>query len=196
MSYISLSLLDTANRMKYGNKELSMSHVIEQFVAKEVAIKGNQIFDIFISHKYQDAQLNLERLLGLKHLLESCGFRVYVDWIVDALLDRNEVTTGTVSTLRHRMNNSKSLLFATSESSNDSKWMPWELGYMDGKGRPVAVLPLIDSEIDDPFEGQEYLRYYPYLDWVGDNETIILRINENGRHLPFNIWMNNKRTNK
>jgi hypothetical protein len=56
-------------------------------------------FDIFLSHSVRDADL----ILGLKRMLEAEGCTVYVDWIDDADLDRQNVKAATAARLRERM---------------------------------------------------------------------------------------------
>jgi TIR domain len=117
-------------------------------------------FDVFLSHSFGDAQI----IAGVKQLLENRGMRVYVDWIEDSQLDRDKVTQATAELLRKRMRNSKSLIFATSETSSKSKWMPWELGFFDGfKPDYAAILPLTSNRYSS-FGGQEYLGLYPYVE--------------------------------
>ncbi len=125
----------------------------------------SQRFDVFLSHCLVDAEL----IAGVKALLEEQGFSVYVDWIVDRQLDRHNVSRQTADIIRNRMRASESMVFASSDSSPDSKWMPWELGYFDGlrQGR-IAVLPLVQSE-GGRFEGQEYLGLYPLVERLGTN---------------------------
>ena len=117
-------------------------------------------FDIFLSHASADGDL----ILGVKSLLESFGFKVYVDWVDDPQLDRSKVSKESADLLRRRMRQSKSLVWAATEAASDSKWMPWELGYFDGfKPNQVAVLPLVDNS-SDTFRGQEYLNLVS--DWA------------------------------
>lgn len=119
-------------------------------------------FDIFLSHAFEDAEV----VRGVRLLLEAEGFSVYVDWIEDAATDRSRVTAETADMLRSRMNHCRFLLFATSNASRDSKWMPWELGYFDGKAHGgVGILPLV-AKVGDEFRGQEYLALYPYYESV------------------------------
>lgn len=130
-----------------------------------------QIYDIFLSHSYSDKTA----ILGLKFTLEEKGFSVYVDWIVDRQLVRENVTKENANVLRSRMANCKSLLYATSENATKSKWMPWELGYFDGlkKGK-VAIVPISDSSNKPDFKGQEYLGLYPYVEIdIIDNIKVI-----------------------
>jgi len=115
-------------------------------------------YDIFLSHSYDDARI----IRQIYNMLKEKGFSVYVDWIRDKLLTRNDVTVGTAKILRFRMNCCLSLLYITSLSATKSVWMPWELGYMDAKTSRVAIAPILEESED--FRGREYLGLYPYLD--------------------------------
>lgn len=133
-----------------------------------------QEYDIFMSHSYLDA----EEVLGLKQLIEDFGYSVYVDWIEDKQLDRAKVDKNTADTLRNRMCCCRSLFFATSKNSSNSKWMPWELGYFDARRGKVAILPIAETKSNsDRFIGQEYLGLYPYVAgggvdlWIHESET-------------------------
>lgn len=61
---------------------------------------------------------------------------------------------------------SSALIYAHSNQSGSSKWMPWELGYFDGFRSAVAILPIAQTN-EDSFTGQEYLGLYPYVDGSG-----------------------------
>lgn len=87
-------------------------------------------YDIFLSH----SSLDYNEILLLSDYLQSSGYSVYVDWLIDKKLDRNNVTSETAIIIRNRMKRCKCLLFAASNNSNFSRWMPWELGFFDGKG--------------------------------------------------------------
>jgi hypothetical protein len=112
-------------------------------------------FDIFLSHAIADAEV----VLGVKELLEADGLSVYVDWVVDPHLDRRSVTAAAARQLRQRMNQCGYLLYASSGSSSNSKWMPWELGYFDGRRGRVGILPVVETP-GAPFAGVEYLGLY------------------------------------
>ena len=117
-------------------------------------------YDIFLSHSFADA----DAIYGVKSLIEDMGYDVYVDWIEDSDLDRNKVTKETAALIKARISACKSLFFATSDTSPNSKWMPWELGYFDGLKSKVAILPVIKKEEKtDNYVGQEYLGLYPYV---------------------------------
>jgi hypothetical protein len=135
---------------------------VESELRKSASTDFSTLFDIFLSHSYLDAEV----IEGIKELLEGSGLRVYVDWLEGRQLDRSQVTAATAELLRSRMRHSQSLIFATSSTSSNSKWMPWELGYLDGfrPGR-VAILPLVRTS-GDAFRGQEYLGLYSYMENV------------------------------
>lgn len=117
-------------------------------------------FTIFLSHSYLDKAL----ILGITEYLEEMGYVVYVDWREDTQLSRDNVTKETAALVRTRIMQSESLFFATTDSAKDSKWMPWELGYMDGKKGRSAILPVSRNDTSsDSYKGQEYLGIYPYI---------------------------------
>ncbi|WP_369153815.1 toll-Interleukin receptor [Burkholderia pseudomallei] len=115
-------------------------------------------FDIFLSHSLNDQKL----ILGIWLSLEDMGYKVYVDWIHDRHLSRDDVTKETAHVLRLRMQASKSLFYATTANSSGSRWMPWELGFKDGHNRKAAILPVSQSG-GNSYAGQEYLGIYPYV---------------------------------
>lgn len=158
-----------------------------ELVAKAKSATAHETFDIFLSHCHEDAIL----IKGLRDELVEIGFSVYVDWIEDPQLDRTKVTKDTAAALRVRMRQSKSLLFATSEASKKSVWMPWELGYMDAYTTSrVAIAPMVaDHEAGGEFKGQEYLGIYPYLDKTGSSLWIH---KSNSEYVRFGEWLAGK----
>lgn len=133
------------------------------FEQKVFSVKNATIdtsFDIFLSHSFLDK----EDVQGLYQELTDFGFSVYVDWIVDPHLDRNNVTKATAILVRQRLKASKTLLLAISTNAAMSKWMPWELGYIDGHTNKCAIIP-VSKERNPPksFKGTEYLSLYPFI---------------------------------
>ena len=149
-------------------------------------------FDIFLSHSYKDS-IQIENLKLI--LEEDFGYSVYVDWLEDNQLDRTKVTEEAANLLKKRMNQCKCLLFATSQNSSDSKWMPWELGYFDGiKPKKVAIIPVVEYS-SSSFKGQEYLGLYPYIDKTRSESTSkdILWVNNPNtfaNFVSFGDWLN------
>lgn len=161
----------------------SSSSYLNKSTQARSEISKEATFDIFLSHSYDDRDYILKLFL----ILKTYGYSVYVDWIVENEIDRKNVSTMTAKILKERMKNCKCLLYATSTSASNSKWMPWELGYFDGlkKGK-VAIIPIMENE-SGTFTGQEYLGLYPYLDSVSD----ILWINKDfGIFDKFADWIN------
>ncbi|MGT2593431.1 toll/interleukin-1 receptor domain-containing protein [Vibrio cholerae] len=141
-------------------------------------------FDIFLSHSYLDKDLVFE----IKNYLEQHGLSVYVDWIDEQELDRSAVDVETAETLRKRMSQCQSLLFATSSNSTTSKWMPWECGYFDGINGKIAIFPIVKSD-ENSFSGQEYLGLYPYIDVT--SSTIWVNSVKSG-FCSLKDWLNGK----
>lgn len=146
---------------------------------------GDQ-FDIFLSHSYLDKKI----IYGIYLELEELGFSVYVDWIKDPELDRTNITSRNAIKIRQRLCESKCLFYATTNNSKRSTWMPWELGFMDGKNQKVAILPMTDD--NEQFQRNEYLEIYPYIEKVSKigSKNGILRVCENDdKFNSFDNWL-------
>jgi len=151
----------------YINTKQFSSHATRDSICKSALIEssenfsGLETYDIFLSHSFLDKEL----ILGLKLLLEKYNFSVYVDWTEDPQLDRKNVTRKNVEIIKERMKTSTSLLYVVTDNSANSKWMPWELGFMDGYTGKVAILPVTND--NEGFKEHEYLNIYPYIDEAG-----------------------------
>ena len=128
--------------------------------------------------------------------MENFGYTVYVDWIDDKLLSRENVSKDTAKVLQKRMKQSKCLIYATSENSSTSRWMPWELGYFDGiKDKMVGILPIKKSgnNFRDDFNGEEYLGLYYYIDkstLQNTNRTSLFVNESTNKYTTFKNWIN------
>jgi hypothetical protein len=147
-------------------------------------------FDIFLSHRFID----YDSLLVLKDKLEEdYDLTLYVDHVQDPFLDRENVRKETAIVLRKRMRQCRCLLFATTGNSPASKWMPWELGYFDGMGGRVAILPVIESgdASHNTYRGQEYLGIYPYItkDPGKDKREHLWATESETRYCRLDLWM-------
>lgn len=151
--------------------------------------KSELKFDIFLSHSFLDR----EEVLGLYRELTDMGFSVYVDWIVDPELDRSNVTKATAELIRNRMKNSKSLLLAISTNAEMSKWMPWELGFVDGKTSRCAIVPVSTDNLNlYSFNRVEYLKLYPYVqrNTIQNTSTFALWVWEDDTsYIIFDSWL-------
>jgi hypothetical protein len=148
-------------------------------------------YDIFLSHSFREAQ----QIYGLKLDIEEMGYSVYVDWIEDPDLNRERVTKYNALILKKRMQNCRSLFYVTTQTSTESKWMPWELGYFDGiKKSRVAILPVSDQSTNQ-YKGQEYLGLYPYVtrNGIKGENRITLWIHVDGdTYIVLDEWLKGK----
>lgn len=168
----------------YSGSLKTASSVLNEAVQKQSTSKE---YDIFLSHAFHDAEL----ILGVKVQLEGLGHSVYVDWVEDAGVDRSKVDSNNARLLRERMNHCKSLFYSTTDSSAQSKWMPWECGYVDGKYGKVAILPLTHTGYEN-YQGQEYLGIYPYVvvDTTRNSSEKVLWIMEaSDIYCRFSDWL-------
>ena len=182
------------NVLNENQRTFSKAILNESLNAKEKYGLGgktdNLEFDIFLSHSYLDKKT----VYGVYKDFESLGYNTYVDWIVDPSLDRTKITKVTAQKLRLRMKQSKCLIYATSSNILSSKWMPWELGFMDGlKKSKVAVFPLLeDYEDDSDLELPKYLELYFTCSKEMGNITRkeVLWINETPiKYIDFKSWL-------
>lgn len=157
----------TVEELRAGSGGLTASAAQEQLRRFSKSADGS--FDMFLSHSFRDAQA----IIGLRNLFTDQGLRVYVDWIDDPELDRSHVSSSTAMRLRERMQQSKSLVYATSRAAGRSRWMPWELGYFDGiRGAArISIMPIEDHS-GSAFDGQEYLGLYKAIEKVRVNGTL------------------------
>lgn len=155
-----MAFLTRAEAVRATPSRMRNARLAEAELRKAATAPLDTTFDIFLSHSSEDAIV----VAGVKSLLEADGLTVYVDWIQDARLDRRRVNKESAAVLRTRMNSCRYFVYASSRSSVDSKWMPWELGYFDGR-RPgrVGILPVVASG-HDTFNGVEYLSLYPLIE--------------------------------
>ncbi|MEZ0183132.1 TIR domain-containing protein [Flavobacterium oncorhynchi] len=178
--------LFTSEYLKRKSSVTSLNESVKVFTARNTR---NMTFDIFLSHSFLDKQ----EVFGLYTELTALGYTVYVDWIVDSDLDRSKVTKQTAELIKERLKNSKSLLLAISTNATMSKWMPWELGIVDGNTDRCAIVPISqDNSNLYTFDRVEYLKLYPYLDIATDNSGAMrLWINEDSTtYTQFENWIN------
>jgi len=161
--------------------------------ANSIHVSEYDSYDIFLSHSYNDRAI----IPALKAELEKLDYKVYVDWIDDKLLSRDNVSKDTAKVLQKRMKQSKCLIYATSENSSSSRWMPWELGYFDGiKDKMVGILPIkkYGNNFRDDFKGEEYLGLYYYIDKDtirGENKEALWIRESSSKYIIFDAWLNN-----
>lgn len=147
----------------------------------------HDVFDIFLCHSYLDR----EEVKGMYLELTRKGYSVYVDWIVDPQLSRENVTKESAELIRKRLHTSKSLILAFSTNVALSKWVPWELGYVDGHTKKCALAPVAEVN-QQSYERSEYLKLYPILakegGYVQDAYPIHVAESRN-TYVDFSSWL-------
>lgn len=147
-------------------------------------------YDLFLSHSYLDKDL----IYSLVELFNDAGYSVYVDWMVDTQLDRSSVNAKTADSLRLRMKMCKGLAYVSTTNTPQSKWCPWELGYVDGnKNGRCAILPVLEAP-NESFKGQEYLGLYPYIDYKKNRQNNKYEFwvndpNDNTKYVALRKWL-------
>ena len=129
---------------------------------------SNELFDVFLSYNINDKDV----VKGIYYVLKNMGFKVYVDFMVDPQLDRRSVTKETAECIQSRLKHSKSLIYAQSSNAAMSKWMPWELGVVDGNTSKCFFMP-VQKGYEIINSRQEYLLLYPV---IGINTSSELRV--------------------
>ena len=161
-------------------------NVFNASIFEKLAIETS--FDIFLSHSFLDR----DEVEGLYIELTNQGYSVYVDWIIDPHLDRTNVTKTSARLIQKRLQVSKSLLLAISINATVSKWMPWELGYVDGNTNKCAILPVSKiANAPDSYLGSEYLSIYPFIKKVAtdDQGEELFVIEESQKYINFDAWI-------
>ena len=155
-------------------------------VESTISFSETTCYDAFLSHSFKDTDL----ILGVKATLDDLGYRTYIDWIDDPHLDRLSVTYETAQILKQRMRSSRSLLYVTTMNSVNSRWMPWECGYVDGYSGKVAILPITPTP-QTKFVGLEYMSLYPYCEKMRgvDHKERLYITTGHLDHISFERWI-------
>jgi len=139
------------------------SSIKESYERKSVTLSSKK-FDVFLCHSSKD----IDEIMRLKAYLKYMENKeAYVCELDDPQLDPSKANKKTAEVLMKRMENSSELYFVLSKNSQESTWMPWELGYFNGKKiwPRIYVYPIIDnynSEVQN-FKGHEYLELYDVI---------------------------------
>lgn len=135
--------------------------VNEQVTLQKSASSRNLSGSTFLSHSSKDKEL----VVGAIRILENHGGKVYVDEIDPAMPPYT--TDETAELLKQRIYQTNRFVLLASKNSQDSRWVPWELGVADGaKGLgKIALFPASDSTHDDTWASWEYLGLYRRIVW-------------------------------
>lgn len=120
-----------------------------------------ETYDVFLSHRYADRK-DVERLHD--HIERDLGYSVYVDWIEHPELDRSRVEPATAEHFRGVMRACSCLIFYAGPKAAGSRWMPWELGFFDGRQGARRIAVFVDDLAAYKPGRQEYLGLYQLID--------------------------------
>lgn len=141
-------------------------------------------FDIFLCYNFQDRSI----VKGVYLWLRNKGYKVYLDFEVDPQLDRSRVTKESAQLIQSRLKHSRSLIYAQSPNANMSKWMPWELGVVDGNTGKCAILPITPEGVT-PAPRQEYLLLYPIIKMNEDYQARVYTDNASINGLSLDTYL-------
>lgn len=122
---------------------------------------ASEYHDVFLSHRFADRDA-VQALHD--HIEKALGYSVYVDWIEQPNLDRAAVRRETAEHFRRVMRASGCLLFYAGPNAPESKWMPWELGFFDGRQGARRIGVFVDDRASYRATQQEYLNLYTVVD--------------------------------
>lgn len=145
-------------------------------------------YDLFISLSFLDKKL----ILTLIDLFNNAGYSVYVDWIDDKNLDKNNVSYKTAKFIRNRISECKGLSYIATGNIVNSKWCPWELGLADGllNGK-ACILPILKEP--GVFNGVEFVGIYPIIEFdILKNDFCIKGQNDNCINYNLKKWLNER----
>jgi len=94
----------------------------------------------------------------LKDALEKVDFRVYVDWLDGGMPD--SVSVATATRIREKIVENSLFLLLSTNNALQSRWVPWELGFADGK-KSSAKIGVFEVEREGEwYNGSEYVELY------------------------------------
>ena len=134
---------------------------LKSYSLLEEASRSKTNKTVFLSHSSKDK----EYLPAVISILQNHGGKVYVDSQDDRL--PNNPNRETADILRDTVKTCRRFVLFVTTNSNDSKWIPWELGLADGeKGSySVALFPSSVTSYDQRWAEVEYLGLYRRIVW-------------------------------
>ena len=112
---------------------------------------------IFLSHSHKDRDI-IEK--AIYYLLSQDSY-VYVDWMDDTM--PASTTPETAAKIRQKIQGCDQFAVLSTKNSAESKWVPWELGFADGKigESKIVIYPI--AENTGQWIGAEYLGLYRHI---------------------------------
>ena len=181
----------TKQNLNFVKEQYSFANILnEQTSLQKKAARGEK-FDVFISH----SSIDKEYVQGLYYLLSyQLHLNVYVDWLVDPQLNRDNITVATAQLIKKRIFQSEILLYAVSSNAILSSWTKWEIGLFDGFKGKVCILPIKNTE-EEKFKGNEFLMLYPKEKYYFQLDKMLIEDDKNiykfaNSPKEFKEWIN------
>ena len=112
---------------------------MEPYIAERQADMESRYVDVFISHKNEDAG----KARRLKRRIKDFGLTCWIDADDEEMERLQEARPVDYKILTERvrghLRTCRCLIFAFSANSRESRWMPWELGFFDGRWGPRLI---------------------------------------------------------
>lgn len=146
----------------------------------------------FLSHSSKDSDL----VIGATKVLEGHGASVYIDEIDPAMPPYTSEETASI--LKQRIYQANRFVLLASKNSQDSRWVPWELGIADGaKGMDqIALFPASDTSNEKSWAQSEYLGLYRRIVWgnlEGHKDPLWMVLDEKrNTAVTLSIWLRAK----
>jgi hypothetical protein len=138
---------------------------------------------VFLSHSHDDREL-IEPAINF---LASFGVSVYVDWQDPQM---PSITNGwTAHRLQLKIVAYRRFVMLATENSLASRWVPWELGYADGKKSrsDIAIFPIQPSLYREA--PNEYIQVYPRIEQADNDDWYVFAPGETRSSVSLRDWL-------
>lgn len=142
-------------------------------------------YHIFLSYRHADRNY----VPGVVKFLKDLHAGVYVDFLDEELA--NSPNSRTAPIIRQRISDSRKLIQLLSPNSNDSRWMPWELGLGDGLLKYPNAVTLPATTTYNQKIPEDFLAMYGHIESTRNSygpETWIVKYPE-GTSKSFTDWL-------
>lgn len=138
---------------KLSNQAFQEAEIINE--SRGFSLSASKV--VFLSYRRKDK----EYVKPIVDLLHSLKVNVYVDYLDEQLPDTPSPRTA--SLIRERIRKSDKFIMVSTPNSQDSKWIPWELGLGDGFNgyENAIILPVTNNSL--LWDEQEYFEIYGYI---------------------------------
>ena len=86
----------------------------------------------------------MKQIIELYKKINMKGYVAYIDWVNDKYdLKREWCNALTSEILKLRIQQSKIFILVLTNSTFQSQWCPWELGYADAIGKKIYIYTLL-----------------------------------------------------